>query len=273
MQTTDIKEDPPNPDGEETPWYSNTLVWVLIFSVLILAMRLAPDGPLGDLVAPILWFFETITWPFRWLTAKALDVTKYLFQHYGYLTVFGAPLCENTILLGALIPGTVVMLLGGLSASDGLIRLWLAIPLGIVGAWIGDTISYSIGRFGWRRLGPDSRFVKAAEGLREPLLENSGWLIILYHFAGYSRLIGPAASGFLRVPFARWIVLDYIGSALWVIAFMTGGYLLGEFTDLTLDSTEKNVRIVENLLFALAIVSVSLLLYRARTKKEADLDV
>ena len=103
--------------------------------------------------------------------------------------------------------------------------------------------------------------------MREPLLENSSWLIILYHFAGYSRLIGPAASGFLRVPFRRWVMLDYLGSALWVITFMTGGYLLGVF-GLTLESTDKNVRIVEILLFGLAITSVSLVLYRARTKKE-----
>jgi membrane protein DedA with SNARE-associated domain len=255
MQAVDVKEDPPNPEGEE-PWYNSSLVWVVVFAGVFMALRLLPFEPLQDVLGS-----------FSWLTEKALDVAKNLFDDYGYLTVFFAPLLENTIFLGAIIPGTIIMLLGGLSAHDGLVSIWLAIPLAIAGAWIGDTISYSIGRFGWQRLGPNSRLVKAAEDMRGPLLDNSSWLIILYHFAGYSRLIGPAASGFLRVPFGRWMMLDYLGSALWVVVFMTGGYLLGAF-GLSLDSTDKNVRVVELLLFALAIMSVSLVVYRARTKKE-----
>jgi membrane protein DedA with SNARE-associated domain len=255
MQTTDIKEDPPGAP-EETPWYSNTLVWAAVFAGVIVALRFVPYQPLQNVLGS-----------FTWLTREALKIAKSLFNHYGYLTVFLAPLLENTIFLGAIIPGTIIMLLGGLSAHDGLVSIWLAIPLAILGAWIGDTISYGIGRFGWQRLGAESRFAKWADEMREPLLEHTGWIVLLYHFAGYSRLIGPAASGFLRVPFARWVVLDYAGSALWVISFMTGGYLLGVF-GLSLDSTDKNVRVVEILLFALAIISVSLVVYRARTKKE-----
>jgi len=253
MQPTDIEE---RPTPEETPWYANTLVWALVFSVLILALRFVPYEPLQNVLGSL-----------SWLTHEALKIAKALFKRYGYLTIFLAPLCENTIFLGALIPGTLIMLLGGLSAHDGLISVWFAIPLGIVGAWIGDTISYGIGRFGWQRLGSDSRLVRAAEDMRGPLLSNSSWLIILYHFAGYSRLIGPAASGFFRVPLRRWMLLDYTGSALWVVAFVLLGYLLGVF-GLSLDATEHNVRIVEVLLFALAIISISFVLYRSNKKKE-----
>lgn len=255
MPPTELNHDPAA-SSEQVPWYENTLVWVVVFAGVFLALRFVPYQPLQNVLGS-----------FSWLTEKALTIAKNLFQHYGYLTVFLAPLLENTIFLGAIIPGTIIMLLGGLSAHDGLVSIWLAIPLGILGAWIGDTISYGIGRFGWKRLGADSRLVKWAEEMRGPLLEHTSWLVVLYHFAGYSRLIGPAASGFLRVPFARWVLLDYFGSALWVVVFMTGGYLLG-VAGLTLESTDKNVRIVEVLLFALAIISVSLILFRANKKKE-----
>jgi membrane protein DedA with SNARE-associated domain len=254
MQTTDIKDDP-SAAPEDQPWYSNTLVWAVVIAGLVLALRFVPYEPLQNVLGS-----------FSWLTEKALDIAKDLFQHYGYLTVFLAPLLENTIFLGALIPGTVIMLLGGLSAHDGLISLWPAIPLGIAGAWIGDTISYGIGRFGWQRLGAESRLVQWAEEMRGPLLEHTSWLVVLYHFAGYSRLIGPAASGFLRVPFGRWMMLDYFGSALWVIVFMMGGYLLGVF-GLSLDSTDRNVRVMEVLLFALAAIGVTVLVMRSNKKK------
>ncbi len=255
MQTTDLKEDPPG-EAEETPWYSNPLVWGAVVAGVVLLLRLIPYEPIQENVNV-----------FSWLTERALDITNDLFENYGYLTVFFAPLLENTIFLGAIIPGTIVMLLAGLSAHDGLIIFWYAVPLAIVGAWIGDTISYSIGRFGWTRLGPESRMVKWAEEMREPLLEHTGWIVLMYHFAGYSRIIGPAASGFFRVPFRRWIVLDYIGSALWATAFMTGGYMLG-VAGLSLDSTDRNVQVVELLLFGLAAVSIGLIIYRARTKKK-----
>jgi membrane protein DedA with SNARE-associated domain len=255
MQSTDIEEKPPSAP-EETPWYANTLVWAMVFAALVLALRFVPYQPLQNVLGS-----------FSWLTHQALKIAKSLFKHYGYLTIFLAPLLENTIFLGALIPGTVIMLLGGLGAHDGLISLWFAIPLGVIGAWIGDTISYGIGRFGWQRLGPESRLVKMAEEMREPLLEHTSWLVLLYHFAGYSRLIGPAASGFLRVPFGRWVLLDYAGSALWVITFVMIGYMLGVFGHLSLDATDRNVNIVEILLFALAIVSVGAIIIRSNKKK------
>ncbi len=255
MQNTEVQDDLPD-SGSHQPWYANPLTWGVLLGGVVLLLRLVPYPPLQDNLNV-----------FSWLTEQALDVTKRLFENYGYLTVFLAPLLENTIFLGAIIPGTIVMLLAGLSAHDGLINIWLAYPLAIMGAWIGDTISYGIGRFGWNRLGPESRFAKMAEEMREPILEHTKWIVLLYHFAGYSRIIGPAASGFFRVPFGRWIVLDYLGSALWAVSFITGGYLLGVF-GLSLDSTDNNVQVVEILLFGFAAVSIGIVLYRARTKKE-----
>jgi membrane protein DedA with SNARE-associated domain len=244
--------------GGERSWGPGDLIWVLVFAAIFAVGRFTPFKPVRN-------FFNS----FGWLTEQALKITKELFESYGYLTVFLAPLLENTILLGALIPGTIVMLLGGLAAHDGLIDLWPAIPLAILGAWIGDTISYGIGRFGFHRLGPESRLVRWSESLREPLLEHSAWFVLLYHFAGYSRTIGPTASGFLRVPFRRWILLDYAGSALWVVAFMMLGYLLGVFS-LSLDATEGNVRVVEIILFVLAIAGTAVLVTRARRRKERE---
>jgi membrane protein DedA with SNARE-associated domain len=239
------------------PWRDrrNQLIAVLVVGAIILIGRLTPFKPV-----------QNVFGIFGWVTETALDITRTLFEDYGYMTAFLAPMLENTIFLGAIIPGTLVMLLAGLSAEQGLIRLQYAIPLAILGAWIGDTLSYGIGRFGFSRLGPESRIAKWSEEMREPLLEHTGWLVLLYHFAGYSRMIGPSAAGFLRVPFRRWIVLDYAGAALWVIVFMSLGYILGLF-GLSLDSTESNVRVVELILFGLAAVGIVFVITRASRRK------
>jgi membrane protein DedA with SNARE-associated domain len=246
---------PPAKESISITWL---IVWILIVAAIVVVGRLTPFKPVQNV-------FDN----FNWVTEHALRIAKHLFKSYGYLTVFLTPLLENTIFLGAIIPGTVILLLAGVSAHDGLISLWPAIPLAIVGAWIGDTISYGIGRFGWQRLGPESRIVVWAERMREPLLEQSVWLVLLYHFAGYSRLIGPAASGFIRMPLRRWMLLDYAGSTLWVLAYMIGGYLLGVF-GLSLDATDRNVRVIEVLLFATAALAVTALLARANRQRQRE---
>ncbi len=228
-----------------SPINASTLIWVLVISGIVVIGRVTPYKPVSN-------FFGS----FSWLTEQAIRITKDLFESYGLLTVFLAPLLENTLFLGALIPGTLVMLLAGLAANDGLISFWPAVLLGIVGAIIGDTISYGMGRYGWRWLGPESRLVRYAEDMREPLLGHSVWLVLSYHFAGYSRLVGPAAAGFLRMPLQRWMLLDYIGVSIWVFAYMSAGYLMGAIFNLTLDDSTRNDRIFEAILFAFFIIGI-----------------
>lgn len=232
-------------------------IWVLVISGIVIIGRVTPYAPVRD-------FFGS----FSWLTQQAISITKDLFEAYGYPTVFLAPLLENTLFLGALIPGTLVMLLAGLAANDGLISFWPALLLGICGAIIGDTISYGMGRYGWRWLGPESRMVRWAENMREPLLGHSVWLVLSYHFAGYSRLVGPAAAGFLRMPLRRWMLLDYIGVSVWVATYMTAGFLLGRLFNLTLDDSERNVQIFEVILFVFFIIAIVSVMRAASAQKK-----
>jgi membrane protein DedA with SNARE-associated domain len=253
--TPEPETEAPTPaEGRRDRRRRTAFLWWLAIGAIFIAGRFTPFKPVQQ-------FFGS----FRWLTEQSLRLAEDLFESYGYLTVFLAPLLENTIFLGALLPGTLVMLLAGLGAHDGLINLWPAIPLGILGAWIGDTISYGIGRYGWQRLGPESRLVRWAEGMRGPLIEQSSWIVVMYHFAGYTRLVGPAASGFIRMPFGRWVVLDYFGSALWVIAYMMGGYLLGVF-GLSLEASDSNVRVFEIILFVLAMVAIVVVVNRSQKR-------
>ena len=240
-------------------WTRSDWAWVVAVFAVITVLRFLPIRPLQG-------FFDR----FSWLTRQAVELAEDLFESYGYLTVFLAPMLENTIFIGWLIPGTLVMLLAGLGAQDGLISFWPAVLLGIVGAIIGDTISYGIGRFGWQRLGPETRLVRWAESMREPLLSHSVWLILSYHFGGYSRMIGPPAAGFLRVPLLRWMLLDYFGVTLWVLVFLASGYLLGGVFGLSLDDSERNVRVLEIALFIFFIIAVATILRTARRSHPAE---
>lgn len=227
------------------------LIMVLVVSAIIVIGRVSPFSPVRDGLGV-----------FSWVTEQGVDLARELFERWGYQTVFFAPMAENTLFIGALIPGTLVMLLAGLSAHDELINIWIAVPLAAAGAIIGDTISYWMGRLGVARLGSEARLVKFADRMRDPLLRNDIWLILSYHFAGYSRLIGPAAAGFLRMPFRRWMLLDYVGVTLWVIVFLSAGYLLG-VAGLSLETSDRNVQIFEVFLFIFFVIAIVTILNRA----------
>ncbi len=231
------------------------LIMAVVIAAIIFIGRITP-------FAPVQGFFGAFTW----LTEQAIDIVADLFEDYGYWVAFFGPLLENTLFIGAIIPGTLVMLFAGVAAENGLVSYWLVVLLGIAGAIIGDTISYSMGRFAWQRFGPESRVGRWAERMREPLMNHSLWLILTYHFAGYSRLVGPAASGFLRIPLLRWMLLDYLGVVLWVFTFVTGGYVLATVLGLDLadaSDSDRNVQVFEIVLFAFFVVAIYTIFNRA----------
>ena len=175
------------------------------------------------------------------LLGWSVDAANSLFDSYGYWVVFFGTLFENTLFLGVLIPGALVVVLAGLSSQDGTISFPLAFILAVAGTIIGDTISYFLGRFGWSRI---ARLREPVERIREPLMRRGALFVLVYHFAGYTRIVGPTAAGLFRMPLRAWAIADYTGAVIWVGAFMGVGYGLG-LAGLTLNSTDRYFRYFE----------------------------
>lgn len=167
-----------------------------------------------------------------------------LFDDYGYYVVFVGVLLENSLFLGLLVPGAIILMLGGLSAENGSINAWLVAVLGIIATIIGDTISYFIGRFGFARMLERSSMAPAFEKFRKRIEKHTSWIIVSYHFAGQTRVIGPAASGMFRIPFARWAPYDYGGGAAWVVTFTLLGIFLG-LGGLEFDDTQRVSQVID----------------------------
>ncbi len=205
---------------------------------------------------------------YDWLVRWVADSVHSLFETYGYWVIFLGTLLENTLLLGLIVPGAVVVLLAGIHSENGNLTLPLALGLGILGTVLGDTISYFLGRFGWERFGQKTSFGDLVEKVREPILRRGTFFILFYHFAGYTRLVGPAAAGVLKMPYRRWAPADYAGASLWVSTYITIGYVLG-LAGLSLDSTDRWFRVLE---WGLLIIVMIWLLYMYRVGQRAWLE-
>lgn len=257
------------PDQEETSprdtfGNSPVLTWVrrnanlLVFAgvlLFIILPRISPWEGLND----NLRFFQRLS---EWVLGKVED----LFENYGYWVVFIGVLIENSMFLGLLVPGAIILILAGLAAENGAINIWYVFALAIAATIIGDTVSYLIGRLGWTRLLQRTGMGAAIEKVRGPMESNSTWIILGYHLAGYSRVVGPAAAGIFHIPFRRWAPLDYAGGAIWVLLYTGAGYGLGlagvEFGD-----TKRMVQLLE--LFFLGIFALAIFIAFARTARSS----
>jgi membrane protein DedA with SNARE-associated domain len=200
------------------------------------------------------------------LTRLTLQFAEWLLDEYGYAAVFIVPLLENSFFLGLIVPGAFIIVIAGIGAQQGLIDWYIALPLAILGAIIGDTLSYLGGRYAWVHVFGARRVEGWRAKWRDTFLENARWVILLYHFLGYTRLIGPTAAGVLHIPFRRWAPLDYAGVALWVVSFGAAGYVLG-VAGLSLEDSEDNVRVFEWAVAALVVIWVLVRVYQSRPKQ------
>ena len=255
MREERVEEEQSAREFVSSPVFRQILNWsALIFALVFFVVpRVSPFGGLNGAINDLNVFRRFS----EWLIGKTED----LFRDYGYYVVFFGVLAENSMFIGLLVPGSVILLLGGLSAENGSISVWWVIGLAIAGTIIGDTLSYLTGRLGWARFMEKGAMGKALEKMREPVHSNSVWIILGYHFAGYSRLIGPVAAGLFHIPYRRWAPLDYLGATLWVIVFTSIGVIMGlagvEFGD-----TKRMVQILEIGIFAVFGTAVVLAFIR-----------
>jgi membrane-associated protein len=202
------------------------------------------------------------------LLRAATHAVRDLFDSYGYWVVFLGTLFENTLFLGTIIPGVLILLLAGISAGNGDMSPFIAAGLAFAGCVIGDTVSYLMGRYGWSRVTAGGTVHQFMERVREPIMRRGPAFVMLYHFAGYTRLLGPAGAGMLRMPYRRWAPADHFGAFLWVGSHVAIGYGLG-VAGVSFDTTDKYFKVIEWLLLAFVILWF-VFLYRAGWQKLRD---
>jgi membrane protein DedA with SNARE-associated domain len=145
--------------------------------------------------------------------------------------LFMLPALEAPAFLGLVLPGELVLLLGGVLAHQGRIPLAAALAVGIAGALAGDSTGYWIGhRWGsrlltsrlGRRVGP-ARLHKV-ESL---LLRGSGWALVVGRCTAGARVVLPGLAGMLGLRYRVFVVWTGAAAIIWAAAHVLLGYLAG----------------------------------------------
>ena len=169
--------------------------------------------------------------------------------------VFIVPAAEASIFAGFLFPGEVVVLLGGVLANEQRLSLWAVILAGSLGAIIGDSIGYEVGRhFGERLLARlPRRLVKPEQVVRgrELLRTKGGRAVFIGRFTVALRVLVPGLAGTSRLPYRRFLLFNILGGVLWVAETAVVGYLVGK----SYKAAEHQLSLISLGLFA-AIIAV-----------------
>ncbi len=148
--------------------------------------------------------------------------------HWSYLIFFIGAALECSAFLGLLVPGESLVLAGGFLASLGLLNIDDLVVVVAMGAILGDSIGYELGRrFGrpWlirygRWLGIRPAHV---EGVDAFFARHGGKTVFLGRFVGFLRALAPFVAGSSHMRYRQFLLFNVLGGVLWAIGFVLLG--------------------------------------------------
>lgn len=165
-----------------------------------------------------------------------IDALGALYDDYGYLIVLLGTFCENTAVLGLILPGGSLALLGAFYAQQGTLQIGWVIAFAWIGTVLGYHADYLIGRLlisrliAWSSghwLGHRLRLAARLRHGRMFLTKHGGKAILLSHIVGHVRSFVALSAGATRMSYRRFLAFELIAALLWNTAFCLLGYLAG----------------------------------------------
>jgi membrane protein DedA with SNARE-associated domain len=152
-----------------------------------------------------------------------------LVQHYGYLIVFLGVGIES---LGIPVPGETVLIIGAVLAGHGHLDPVGVAVAGVLGATLGDTTGYYVGRRWGRRLIRTRLLRRVYDPRRlavaERFFERHGWSAVFFgRFIAILRIFAGPLAGLHHMPWRLFLLSNAGGAAVWVGAVVAAGLLIG----------------------------------------------
>ena len=182
-----------------------------------------------------------------------------------YLALFGIALLDGFF---PIVPAeTMVITAGVFAASTGEPQLVAVIVVAALGAFVGDHISYQIGRRAGvslvRRLAPGSRRRAAFDWAAHALAERGGLLLVVARYIPGGRTAATLTAGAVGYPRRRFAFFDAIAAGSWGLYSALVGYIGGAaFEEDTLKGLLLGLGIAAGITL---LVEVIRHLYRARS--------
>jgi membrane-associated protein len=153
----------------------------------------------------------------------------------GYYIITAAVLMERSIFVGLIIPGDVILALGGVYSSQGKMSLAAVITIGTFSAIAGESIGFWLGRrYGMRlvrRLPLVRRLERVLQLSREYFKKHGGKTVAIGRYATAAGAFIPFTAGVAEMPYPRFLLFDVPAILVWAVAISVFGYVFGQNLD------------------------------------------
>lgn len=166
------------------------------------------------------------------MLAEIQPILDWLHLHpqWGGLITFLIAFAECLVVIGLILPGTVLMTAIGLLIGTGVLPFTTTMLCAIAGAILGDMISFWLGHHFHQHLRdfwPFSKYPKLLEKSEVFFKSHGGKSIFLGRFLGPIRPMLPVIAGMLSMSSLRFIVVDVLSAILWAPVYTFPGIVLG----------------------------------------------
>ncbi|WP_062235630.1 DedA family protein [Aureimonas sp. N4] len=165
------------------------------------------------------------------------------------------------VFVGTFFEGEVFAIIGGFLAYRGTHPLWLMSSLAFIGSFCGDLAVFLFSRYfsnsewvkRWKR---KPKFTKALR-----LVDRyQAYFVIVNRYIYGLRMPGLIALGLSSISVPRFMILNFIGAAIWAGLFTTIGYVFGY----SITSVFQHLEMMEHgMMIFLAVLALALMLFFA----------
>lgn len=158
-------------------------------------------------------------------------------NHWGYYALLVMTFLETSAFLGFLVPGESMVVIAGLLASRGVLELCDVIWVASLGAIMGDTVGYFIGRrFGegfFLKYGKYLFFKKEYLDEAKRFFDKHGGKTVFFgRFMAWLRAFAPVIAGTSKMHYPKFLFFNVAGGIAWAATFSLLGYFVGNSWDI-----------------------------------------
>ncbi len=204
------------------------------------------------------------------LVTQLIDWLRPFFESYGYVIVSVAMFFESAAFTGILVPGDVILAIGGVYAGSGELSLAGVIACGGTFGVLGATAGYLLGRrYGnsiLRRVPILGRFEERIEQAQASIAANAGKTIVLGRFVTGAAVFVPFVAGAAGVRPRTFFLYAIPTMFLWCSALTLLGFIVGNNVE-TIDKVLSRVGLAG---VGLGVLILGIWIWRHRRKARSD---
>ncbi len=181
------------------------------------------------------------------------------FVSFGYLIVAGGVLMERSIFIGLIVPGDLILALGGVFSSQSKMNLIAVIVIGTLAAISGESLGFFLGRRYGERMIRRVPFVGGwlAERVQQSedfFKRHGGWTVAVGRYATAAGAFIPFTAGAGRMSYRKFLLFDVPAVAIWATGISIFGYAFGQH----LEFVDKVLSRFGYIMLGLLVVSLGL---------------